>query len=419
MEDLINTILSLKHSDQLKNLVINTVGKKSLNKQNVNILLLNTPCHGFGDIIFAIKIYNYLKEWYHCNVVIASTLPESFVKLKGNTDDLLKLHTSVNKECRRFKLLKLLNLDDTKHDTIYDLIFITPITSDFSISYQDVKQIVHYSNPFNTFFFSEYNGPQKNIDFPTGIGKHKMGLLLTKPKKLSKLPNLKNPYAVVYISDNIPNSKKCFINFIEMICKKYRNIIPKLDIIVPKYITDTEDYEKSIIKYCSKYYPTINTNVKHIISNTGINKNILTLRGDVYPLPNDKMLSLIKYSIDDILLTGDQSITDALSCCSHKNIFYQVAPWKENFGKSLSREMPQKYLVQKKTECGTIRAIKYNSDYSKFVKKWDFRKLAKPKIDNILNYSLIIKQSTELQALQKLILSSKTLNGLKNKLRNI
>ena len=101
------------------------------------------------------------------------------------------------------------------------------------------------------------------------------------------------------------------------------------------------------------------------------------------------MLTLMYNSVSDILLTGDQSITDGLSCCPKKNIWYQIAPWKEAFGKQLSIHMPQKYYKRKKTSCGTIEAIGLKSDYREFVKKYDFRKLAKPKINKIVNMALI------------------------------
>ena len=35
----------------------------------------------------------------------------------------------------------------------------------------------------------------------------------------------------------------------------------------------------------------------------------------------------MKDSVEDILVTGDQSLTDVLSCCkSNKNVWYQIAP---------------------------------------------------------------------------------------------
>ena len=103
----------------------------------------------------------------------------------------------------------------------------------------------------------------------------------------------------------------------------------------------------------------------------------------------------MKYSLKDILLTGDQSITDALSCCTNKNIFYQIAEWKESLGKQLGKMLPNKYLLSKKTSCGTIKAIKYNSNYQQFLKKYDFRKISKNKLNGILNLAVLLKEDKE------------------------
>ena len=40
------------------------------------------------------------------------------------------------------------------------------------------------------------------------------------------------------------------------------------------------------------------------------------------------MLGLYKFSLNDILVTGDQSITDVLTCCKDKHIWYQITDWK-------------------------------------------------------------------------------------------
>ena len=71
------------------------------------------------------------------------------------------------------------------------------------------------------------------------------------------------------------------------------------------------------------------------------------------------MLSLMKYSVNDILLTGDQSLTDGLSCCPNKNIWYQTVPWKYDFVQQLAEDMPNKYLKNERTSCGTVKASKF------------------------------------------------------------
>ena len=102
---------------------------------------------------------------------------------------------------------------------------------------------------------------------------------------------------------------------------------------------------------------------------------------------------LIASSVDDILVTGDQSVTDVLSCCPKKNIFYQIAPWKRDFAKSLSEIMPNKYLESSSTSCGTRQIpLYFQSDYTQFVMDNDFRKLARPKLNQVINLTVAIKR---------------------------
>ena len=123
------------------------------------------------------------------------------------------------------------------------------------------------------------------------------------------------------------------------------------------------------------------------------------------------------HSVKDILLTGDQSITDALSCCGSKNIFYQIAPWKITFGHELAKYLPNKYLKSVKTSCGTIKAIRYNSDYRNFIKKWDFKVLAKPKLDAIIKFFKFRNENKKLiTELEDIISSSRNMKSLMNKL---
>ena len=135
------------------------------------------------------------------------------------------------------------------------------------------------------------------------------------------------------------------------------------------------------------------------------------------------MLNLIKYSVDDILLTGDQSITDGLSCCADKNIFYQIAEWKESLGKQLGKMLPNKYLLSKKTSCGTIKAIKYNSDYRKFLQRYDFRKISKNKLNGIFNLMVMLKQNNKQSYMLKKYMyntiKSRKIKTLLNKMENI
>jgi hypothetical protein len=421
-KNIIDTIVKIKNIKDIKNifwkmfyqnkpLPYNNIGKK------IKILILNSPCFGFGDIVFCIKISNFLKEWYNADVTIATTDPKSFKKLGAeNVIDLISKNKGT--QCRRFRLLS-----PSKTIPKQDLIFVAPVQSDYSPSLSDVKALIPYSNKYNTIFFSEYNSYEENeeFDFSMGVGEDKYGLLFTKYSKTKRLKELKNPYAFAYIAESIDDAEKCFISFIEMVCAKYYKKHKKLDIVIPDSISYfIDDYEKDILKRIKKYYPNIYIKTKDSedVISEGEGKNELTFRVDILPVPYKEIQGIMEHSLKDILLTGDQSITDALSCCSDKNIFYQIAPWKEDFGYNLSKQLPNKYLKSTKTSCGTLNAIKYKSNYKDFVKNWDFETLGKPKIDAIILAANFRKENKEfVEDLEDIFDHTKSLEKLKLKIQ--
>lgn len=382
----------------LKDHIINSFSSRLKSKDiKISILILNTPCHGFGDVIFAYKLKRYINEWYPgIQVKIATTKSDNFLSIGESPDSLIQL-TSLSKElqCRRFsKLIPSQPLKD------FNIIFVAPLQADYDVSYADIRRLVPYSTRMNTFFFSEYNDSiSKVMDFHTGVGKGRYGLMFTKmpasilkDKEFLKSKGLKrNNYAVCYIANTIVNMRSCYMSFFEMVSKKYMRT--KFTIVIPpSLVEDITKLSNQSLRKIFVYFSTIiliKKDEKTVFKNKNINnKNKLYIRADILPVKNTEMLTLIHNSVSDILLTGDQSITDALSCCPTKNIWYQIAPWKESFGKQLGLNMPQKYYKNKKTSCGTLKGIGLKSDYRKFVKKYDFRKLAKPKINKIINMTL-------------------------------
>lgn len=380
--------------------------------KGVKIALLNAPCHGFGDVIFARKLTSYLNQWYNCDVKIFTTLPDAHIKLGANKDDIYKVKKTTKQQCRIFR-----NLDFIRMNEKFDLFLIAPAVATYSPKISDIIKKFKYATKTNVFSFSEYNSTTANIDFRTGIGGKRLGMLFTKPPRTSKIRELKNPYVMLYIAGNeyISNATRCYRSFMEMITKKYHKTHKKLDIVVPKWIA--EEINKNTVKNIREYYPTILVKTKQekttIIEGKG---NILTIRGDIYPLNNTKMFSLIKYSLKDILVTGDQSITDVLSCCSDKNIFYQIAEWKENFAMHLAKLLPNKYLLSKKTSCGTIKAIRYKSNYTKFMREWDFRIKGRPFIDALVLSVVAIRDVPEFKKLSDAINNKRTMKTLRESL---
>lgn len=405
--------------------------RNTLDLSDIKVLIVNNPCMGFGDLVFAMKLSKYLREWYRCEVKIATTQLNGFKQLGEDENNLYLLKNKVkvkeNKrtsQCRRNKLLEI----DSPHVYKFDLIFVAPLTADFKPDYADIRSIIPYSNRFNTFYFSEYNDTlQKDIDFHTGIGDGRYGLLLNGIKNGKRLENLGHKYAVIYISDSINDADKCFLSFMEMVSKKYSMIrgIKYFEIITPNWISK-KLYHKKILKLLDKYYDNIKITGKDEVKYLKGGKNkgyTLNIRTDIYPLVNSDMIRLIKYSVDDILLTGDQSITDAISCCYKKNIFYQIAPWKQNFGKYLAKNLPNKYLEKKITSCGTIKAIKYKSDYYKFKEHWDFRKLARPKMNAIFKFTKLLRENSEdsniLREYVNIVLNSRKVETVIRKLEKL
>lgn len=358
--------------------------------RNISVAILNTPCHGFGDLIFVHKLANYLIEWYNCTVDVYTTLHEKLNSLDQQSKySIHSLSNSKHSQCRQLKYLKKINKK-------YDLYFVAPVPTEFKPKILDVKSICKSANLFNTYFFSEYNHPEyTTFDFPTGVSKRRCGLLLTDPI-ISNKPVLSGKYALCYISDNVPLALKCFLSFLELIVDKYK-MIDTLQIVVPKWIVVEILAKPYKMKEINKKYQTIEVigDKKFVHENKISNNKTLIVRGDIFPVDNSTMLNLMKYSLKDILLTGDQSITDALACCANKNIFYQIAEWKESLGKQLGKMLPNKYLLSKKTSCGTIKAIKYNSDYRQFLRKYDFRKISKNKLNGIFNLAVLLKENKD------------------------
>lgn len=427
-KNFIKNIYKTKKKENIYNVLWKTIQNqnKKYNKsihEKIKIAIINTPCHGFGDIIFAQKLSSYLKEWYNCEIKIFTTHVQEHIKLGENPENIISPVKMLQKECRKFYNLKF-SEDDVNQK--YDLYLVAPLTVDDTPNKNHITKKFKFATNFNVFFFSEYNANIKyKYDFHTGIGRNKDGIFLTKNPPTSKIESLKNPYSVIYIAsnDHIDNAKSCYLGFIELITTKYKKY-KNLDVVVPEWIAkDVINNPKNLIKKIQHLFPNIVVKNKHnsimILGDSLNNKKTFTIRNDILPVDNKKMFSVIKYSIKDILLTGDQSITDALSCCYKKNIFYQIAPWKISFSRQLAKELPNEFLKKKTTSCGTLKALKYNSDYNSFVKTWDFRKKSKNKLDSLILSIIYKKKYQIISDIIDIINKSRTLNSAKNRLDNL
>lgn len=396
----------------------------------LRILLLNAPCNGFGDVVFGMKLINYLKEWYNCDVKIATTKVDNFKTLGEKDENLYQLKGGKQDQCRRFRNLNFVNSKgDTIDHPVADLIFVAPLQLDFEVNYSDVRALLPYSNVLNTYFFSEYNDYlDKHFDFNTGVGKGRCGLLFTENNVYRRLDSLANPYVLVYIAQSVRGADTCFLNFYHMVTYKYCNVFKNFDIVIPPWvgeeiIANVDRLGVKVVHTAREYYDKIvlkQKNKETVLWDNKLGKNVLTLRADVLPVNYENMQNLMYHSEREVLVTGDQSITDVMSCCWEDKLpMYQVVPWKRNFAKELAKHLPQKYLKYIRTTCGSLSAITYEPNFAKFMRSWDFRSVAKPKLDAIVNYTLDCKRDPLMSRVNHIFLTSRTKNSLIKRLEEL
>ena len=390
---------------------------------NVTVGLFNIPCGGFGDIIVCKTFYDLLKKWYPLmKVEICSTSPDKYKSL-GVTDKIIKLYTKNNdQECIDYNELTL------KKKIKFDIMIIIPIINKpFEIN--QFKKCIPYANVFNTFTMSEYNGDFPPYTFPIGVGLDNLGILLN-DFKIQQQKLIKKPYAMVYIQPSPEwgvHSNYCFFSYLEMICKNYSKKHSKFQIIIPTWMKEEIEYNpqfrsklrkivKSYFKNCKMIYEK---DEEEYLLTDDKNKSLLVIRGDLLPQPRNIFISLIKDSIPDVLLTGDQSITDAISCCQRKRVWYQIAPWKEGLAYYLHKELPNQYFKSFHTSCGTIQSIDLNIDWKNFKKKYDFRIHGKKRMDLILIGIHKLKKDQKLQELLTIIEHSRYLETAQKKIMKL
>jgi hypothetical protein len=417
--EILDNIKKVKSFKQLYDVPFKLSGGSSAS--DVNIALFCNPCYGFGDVIFCYKIYNYLKEWYNVEPTVFTTKPKMFID-NGITNVMaVKIPGKSFEECDNIKNMKIYSVKDKKPykrvnpKVKYDLIFVTPwIGTDYEPKHSAMKQLFPYSNRFNTFLFSEYNAPEPHkYDFPTGIGRNLYGLLITELDRTLGQSKFKNPYLMVHLTnDSRVNMFSCLKKFMTLTIKKYSNIHPNLDVVLSKHIFNEEHKKKidELRKYILKtgYYDKVN------ISEDGSSeyiegKKILTLR-PTPPTPYREYVQFFNFCLPDVLITGDQSVTDIISCCKEYNIYYQIMPWKRTLARNLSKEThaQKDYLSRVRDSCGLQRMSESKKlQLMRLEDKFDFRKLAKPRLDGIIANAKLLTTDKTIKTYMEIVMSSK------------
>ena len=434
MEDILKQLKTVKSYKQMYDVPWRTM---MANKERVSsklggklrVVLICHPCYGYGDIIFALKMYHFMRQWYGLDCTMITTKPLPFIK--NGLKNIYCLKTPGSKayvECENLKTMKIYNIDHKGDPTTrahlkyqFDLIMVTPwIGTDYEPNKNIVKNFLPYANPFNTLLFSEYNAPDpKKYDFPTGIGKDLFGLLVTR-FKFAKTVKINHPYLMVHLTrDDRVDVGKCFSNFIKLMCKKYHKRHDKLDVIIPPHVLEDKHTLERLFAYIKSkgYYKNVLIKTKDS-KQTKTEPSTLTLRSDVTPLPYDKYTGLFKNCLPDVLITGDQSVTDIISCCKNYNIYYQIMPWKTSFAKNLAQALGQDFIRKASTSCGLEKfSSKQRSNIANVAKRHNFTKLGKPKLDAILAFVLRLRKDKDLKRFTEIVMGSRKRQSVVKKIK--
>ena len=437
--EIIELIKEAKYFEDLFDIPWKLQKKNSLKKadtKGLRIGLFNIPCGGFGDVIVCQTFSEYLRSWYpNATVTVCTTTPEKFKSLGINVNKgFATLVSKASDECAEFDQVRFKG-----KKPIFDMMIIVPIINK-TFQIKRFQKLIPYANVFNSFPMSEYNGLFYPYTFPIGVGEENLGIFLTNPK-LKKHSYVKGPYALVYIQPSPQwgiHSKYCFIAYMEMISKKYSQKHKNFSLIIPEWIEEelfgNPQFKHQFKEKVHKYYPKVEIvpsgkveekeSVKEFFFDEsekirGKNKtNVLTIRCDILPKPRPEFMSIIKYSVEDVLLTGDQSITDAFSCCSNKRIWYQIAPWKEDFAHNMSKEIPDVNFKTFKSSCGTLRSLHSKTDYKPFLKEYDFRIKGKKRTDAVIQ-SILHNKDPVIQDYMKIVQSSRYMDTVQAKFEKV
>lgn len=374
--------------------------------KGIKICLIVNSCFGAGDNVFALKIYNYIKEWYNIESIILASQPAYFLKNGIKLENIFGIKVPGVKghdECADTKYMKIYKINDKgeflRQTTIkyqFDLMAFCPfISTDFEAKHSTIKKFFSYANRFNSLLFSTYNAKHPELfDFPTGIGKKYLGVLLTEdqnelPRNYKLLPY---PYVMVHISYyHSTDTSGCYSSFVKLICKKYNKNNPRLDIVTPTVVLDEPKKLKKLVKYIKSqnYYDEVEIITKETKPQEwDPSLRVLRLRCEILPLPYKEYTSLFKYCLPDVLLTGNQSVTDIISCCKDYQIYYQIMPWEYSFATNLNNNLnlSDNYLRKFKTACGYEKMdLNMKSNLQRIQEKYDFRVLGKEKMDRIIS----------------------------------
>jgi hypothetical protein len=345
---------------------------------------------------------------YSENVTIYTPSIEMFNNINDPAMKGIKLeHLEVSNENRRgYELDTDCHLINRKYITeqfsgyCEDIFIVAPLVSGSIAKMKNVKKMFPRATPDNTLFITEYQtegfraltevvrGVESNVLY-TGLGADRLGLLFDGiGEHVADSPIVAGVYSVIYIANTSVSGVEditCALNFITMIMSKYDDK-RELHFVVPKWLgvhikLTTSFYNTSYARNATFIWegprPPEEKMAKRVTDKS------IVFHCDIFPLSRLNMVNLIKYSLPDILVTGDQSVTDTIECGSNKIIWYQTLRHKNLFAEELAAELPQMKIAEGQEACGTFDYDDIDPvDSAEFIQRNDFRVKAKPVLDD-------------------------------------
>ena len=386
-----------------------------------HIVMLCAPCQGFGDVVYARKIAGLLCGWYpSARVLVASPQPDLFYKLgpmpRGSTVEMLLVSPGTSPACRKFGRLRW-GLRGGKGPEAPDLVLVSPLPAGFQPDLADVRALVPSATRHNTVFMSEYNcdlepGPSRLHCMQVGLGGDRMGLLFGDAGGGRACPQPLRAawaYTVAYVAHNTRATLRCLHDFLELATQENRAPPGKeFHIVVPALLAVNlaGGTVASLAKRAGFTRAVIvpkEGKVRHVLGGGGgggggTTARTLVLRGDVLPLPYEEMNALLNHAAADVLITGDQSLSDALAC-KGKRVWYQVMPWKANLARRLAEQLDRPELASNPAgSCGdegTLTLLASERTRAQLVRDWDFAKLSRPLFDALVALAVMRRSRGE------------------------
>jgi len=317
----------------------NTIHKKKKKYIiKMKIVILNAPCNGFGDVVYAYKLYAMLKKTY--DVILFTTRKKDFTMLTNDTNEIHSFVTkngteitNAKSQCRRFsnirvpaKLSKSLNEND---------IYINaPLQTDFIPSVYDISVMLSFKVK-NVLIMTEYNHPENDHRDVLSIGAGEAGLIYPNMLIPEKYENGNFKFTIAYAADNETQA---------------------LNFQLHEYFKSFKKTKTLLEVHCNPIvYNWYKKNTSRRVKNVRLDEDEdkgenVVLVGGKFPIPYLQMLSAWKNCSGNLFCTGDQSVSDAIYYNYNKNkIYYQVMGWKLDLALGIKKEWKNARLRGTKT----------------------------------------------------------------------